>query len=218
VHQFGILAVVSPLLGETQRGSFISNYLLNYPFVFPLKGETPALQAKPMHHRKTEEMNEYFQNFLQKINGNGFEALFAATVANLMAQLIKTSIVGVQKRKFNLAIFFATGGMPSSHSSTVVALAASIGLIDGFSSVTFAIAAGFATIVMYDAAGVRRAASRQAVLLNQIVQNLFQNNPELNKGKLKEFLGHTPTEVFAGAGLGIAVSVILRWWISHNTI
>ena len=106
--------------------------------------------------------------------------------------------------------------MPSSHSATVVGMATSVGLIDGFSSVTFAVAAGVASVVMYDAAGVRRAASRQAVVLNQIIQNLFSNDPALNKGKLKELLGHTPTEVFAGAALGIAVSCGLRWWISYN--
>jgi len=160
-------------------------------------------------------MNESFKTFLQSINGNGFEVLIAATLANLMAQGIKTAIVGWRKRKFNLAIFFATGGMPSSHSSTVVALATSVGLVEGFSSVAFAVAACFASVVMYDAAGLRRAASRQAVLLNQIVQNLFGDHPELNKGKLKEFLGHTPTEVFAGAGLGIAVSMAIRWFLSN---
>ncbi|HXH18320.1 MAG TPA: divergent PAP2 family protein [Chitinophagales bacterium] len=159
-------------------------------------------------------MSEYSQDFLNKISGNGIEVLIAAAAANVLAQLIKTVAVGIQKRKFNLAIFFATGGMPSSHSSTVVALAASVGLIDGFSSITFAVAACVAAIVMYDAAGLRRAASRQAVLLNQIVQNLFQNNPELNRGKLKEFLGHTPTEVFAGAGLGVAVSIGIRYLLN----
>lgn len=162
-------------------------------------------------------MNENFQNFLHAISGNGFEVLIAATLANVMAQGIKTAIVAARRRKFNLAIFFSTGGMPSSHSSTVVALAASAGLVDGFDSVSFAIAACFASIVMYDAAGVRRAASRQAVLLNQIVQNLFQSHPELNKGKLKELIGHTPTEVFAGAGLGIAVSIALRWMLALYT-
>lgn len=161
-------------------------------------------------------MQENFHKFLHAINGNGYEVLIAATIANLMAQGIKTAIVAVQRRKFNLAIFFSTGGMPSSHSSTVVALAASVGLVEGFDSSIFAVATGFATIVMYDAAGVRRAASRQAVLLNQIVQNLFENHPELNKGKLKELLGHTPTEVVAGAALGVAVSVALRWYLRIN--
>ncbi len=158
-------------------------------------------------------MQENFHNFLRAINGNGYEVMIAAGIANVMAQGIKTAILAVQRRKFNLSIFFSTGGMPSSHSSTVVALAASVGLVDGYASPTFAVAVGFATIVMYDAAGLRRAASRQAILLNQIVQNLFQNNPELNKGKLKELLGHTPMEVLAGAGLGIAVSIWLRWYL-----
>lgn len=159
-------------------------------------------------------MNEYFNSFLRSIENNGYEALLAAGLANVMAQWIKTAVVAFRKKKFNLSILFSTGGMPSSHSSTVVGLTTSIGLISGFNSVEFAIAACFATIVMYDAAGVRRAASRQAVVLNQIIQNLFHNNPEMNKGKLKELLGHSPTEVIAGAGLGIVVSIAFRWWLS----
>jgi len=159
-------------------------------------------------------MKEYFFQFLRSVEGNGYEALLAAGIANLIAQWIKTAIVAFRKKKFNLSILFSTGGMPSSHSSTVVGLATSVGLIEGFSSSSFAIAACFATIVMYDAAGVRRAASRQAVVLNQIIQNLFQNHPEMNKGKLKELLGHSPTEVIAGAGLGIVVSIAFRYWLN----
>ncbi len=159
-------------------------------------------------------MKEHIIHFLQTIEGNGYEALLAAGFANLMAQWIKTAIVAFRKKKFNLSILFSTGGMPSSHSSTVVGLATSVGLIKGFSSVEFAIATCFSTIVMYDAAGVRRAASRQAVVLNQIIQNLFHNNPEMNKGKLKELLGHSPTEVIAGAWLGIVVSIAFRYWLN----
>ena len=159
-------------------------------------------------------MSENFQNFINNINGNGYEVLIAAGLSNTLAQALKTVTMGVKKKKINFAILVSTGGMPSSHSSTVVSLAASVGLVEGFSSVAFAIAVCLATIVMYDAAGVRRAASRQAVLLNRIVQNLFENNPELNRGKLKELLGHTPKEVFAGAGVGIAVSVALRYLLS----
>lgn len=162
-------------------------------------------------------MKEYVIRFLHSVEGNGYEALIAAGLANVMAQWIKTGIVAITKRKFNLSILFSTGGMPSSHSSTVVGLATSVGLINGFDSIEFSIAACFATIVMYDAAGVRRAASRQAVVLNQIIQNLFQNHPELNKGKLKELLGHSPKEVFAGAGLGIIVSIALHYWLDLVT-
>ena len=159
-------------------------------------------------------MEEYFFQFLRSIDSNGYEALLAAGIANLIAQWIKTAIVAFRKKKFNLSILFSTGGMPSSHSSTVVGLATSVGLIKGFNSIEFAIAACFSTIVMFDAAGVRRAASRQAVVLNQIIQNLFHNNPEMNKGKLKELLGHSPTEVIAGAGLGIVVSIAFRYWLN----
>ncbi len=161
-------------------------------------------------------MEENYRTFLRAINSNGYEVLIAAGLANVMAQWIKTFIVAVTGRKFNLSILFSTGGMPSSHSATVTGLAASVGLIEGFSSVMFAVAVCLAVIVMYDAAGVRRAASRQAVVLNRIIQNLFQNNPELNKGKLKELLGHTPTEVLAGGVLGIAVSMALRWYLMNN--
>lgn len=159
-------------------------------------------------------MKEHFYNFLYSIDRNGFEVLIAAGLANVIAQWMKTAIVAWKKKKFNMAILFSTGGMPSSHSSTVVAMATSVGLIAGFNSVSFAIGATVASVVMYDAAGVRRAASRQAVVLNQIIQNLFQNHPELNRGKLKELLGHSPTEVIAGAGLGIVVSIAFRYWLN----
>src|SRR5687768_15757366 len=104
-------------------------------------------------------MKEQFYHFLYSIERNGFEVLIAAGLANVIAQWIKTAIVAWTKRKFNMAILFSTGGMPSSHSSTVVAMATSVGLIAGFNSISFAIAVTLATIVMYDAAGVRRAAS-----------------------------------------------------------
>src|SRR5688500_4949964 len=104
-------------------------------------------------------MKENYYNFLRSIEGNGFEVLIAACLANVMAQWLKTGIVAFRKRKFNVSILFSTGGMPSSHSSTVVGMATSVGLISGFSSVSFAIAACVASVVMYDAAGVRRAAS-----------------------------------------------------------
>ncbi|GIV32898.1 MAG: membrane protein [Chitinophagales bacterium] len=159
-------------------------------------------------------MEEKYQAFLRAIESNGYEVLIAATLANVAAQWLKTLIFAITGKKFNLSMLFSTGGMPSSHSATVTGMAASVGLIEGFDSVLFAIAVCFAAIVMYDAAGVRRAASRQAVVLNRIIQNLFQNNPELNKGKLKELLGHTPVEVLAGAMLGILVSVLLRWYLS----
>ena len=152
-------------------------------------------------------------SFLKLIDSNGFEVLVALISANFIAQFIKIVIFAISRKQFNAAIFFATGGMPSSHSSTVTAMATSIGLIGGFDSLHFAIAGCIAFIVMYDSAGVRRAASRQAVVLNQIVKNFLSKDPELNIRKLKEFLGHSPTEVFAGAFLGAVISFGLRYLI-----
>ncbi len=161
-------------------------------------------------------MYEKYLFFLHAIDSNGFEVLVAATFSNLVAQWLKTFIIAIKKRTLDFSILVSTGGMPSSHSSTVVSMAASVGLIEGFDSISFAIAACVASIVMYDAAGVRRAASRQAVVLNQIIQNFFLSDPALNRGKLKELLGHTPTEVLAGAGLGVIVSFWLRWVVSST--
>lgn len=152
---------------------------------------------------------------LKYIYNNGIEVLIAAIAANLIAQWIKIIRYSFKRKKINYAIMFATGGMPSSHSSTVSALAASVGLIDGFTSTTFAVAALLASIVMFDAAGVRRNAGRQAVVLNQILLELLTPDHRLTKEKLKEFLGHSPKEVFAGAVLGILISVGFHFWMQH---
>jgi acid phosphatase family membrane protein YuiD len=153
-------------------------------------------------------------NLLQNFSNNGWEVILALSISNVLAQFIKIVIFAIQRKQFNINILFATGGMPSSHTSTVVSMATSVGLIDGFSATTFAIAACVAFVVMYDAAGVRRAASKQAKVLNQMINELFSDHPNLSSDKLKEFLGHTPIQVFAGAGLGILISVLLHIGIS----
>jgi len=99
--------------------------------------------------------------------------------------------------------------MPSSHSAFASALAVAVGLDMGFESPTFALALGFALIVMYDAAGIRRAAGKQAAVLNQIVDELFHSG-RLPEGRLRELLGHTPIEVLVGAALGVAVSLMFE--------
>lgn len=149
----------------------------------------------------------------EHIAGNGYEVLVSLSIANLVAQAIKIVTVAVKRKSVKWTILFATGGMPSSHSSTVTAMATSVGLIDGFSSTTFAIAVCAAVIVMFDAAGVRRNASKHAKVLNSLVQELLSPDHFMSREKLKEFLGHTPLEVFAGAGLGVALAVALNIYL-----
>lgn len=106
------------------------------------------------------------------------------------------------KKEFDIRRFVGAGGMPSSHSALVVSLATSIGEINGYDSPYFAMAAIFALIVMYDAAGVRRAAGKQAAVINEILEEIYAHKT-IPQEKLKELLGHTPIEVIAGALLGI---------------
>lgn len=155
--------------------------------------------------------------FLQNINNTGWEVMVAFVAANLIAQAFKILTVAIKKRTFKWTILFATGGMPSSHSSTVVAMATSVGLIDGFDSTTYAISVCFATVVMFDAAGLRRNASKQAMVLNRMIKELLSPDSSVTTVKLKEFLGHTPKEVLVGALLGVAVSLGLHFAPEYQT-
>ncbi len=133
--------------------------------------------------------------------------LVTTIIAWFIAQVLKVILVFIKKKKLDFRRLIGSGGMPSSHASFVVSLAASVGLKEGFSSTMFAISVVVALVVMYDAAGVRRAAGQQAKILNMLVDEWGKNNFENTEKKLKELLGHTPTEVFAGALLGIAVAL-----------
>ena len=144
---------------------------------------------------------------------NGLEIILSAIIANFVAQFYKFIVFLVVNKQINLKRLFQTGGMPSSHSSFMMAMATSTGLIAGFNSVSFALALTIAFVVMYDAAGLRRAVGRQASVLNQIVAVIFSEHPHLSSQKFKELLGHTPIEVFAGAILG---SVIAMWMHSFG--
>lgn len=129
-------------------------------------------------------------------------------LACILAQVIKVSVDTVTNRKFSFRYLVSTGGMPSSHSALVGSLATGVGQILGWESPEFAIASIFAGIVMYDAAGVRQAAGKQAKILNQIMDQ-FLNNEDVNEEKLKELLGHTPFQVLIGLFLGILSSIFL---------
>lgn len=135
--------------------------------------------------------------------------LISAVTAWLIAQLLKMIINFAIHRTFDLGFLISSGGFPSSHSATVSALALGIGKYYGWDSPIFAVAAVFAMIVMYDAAGVRRAAGKQAEVINQIVEGLYHQMSHLSQERLKELIGHTPFEVFAGAIVGIVVGLLL---------
>jgi uncharacterized protein len=132
--------------------------------------------------------------------------LLVAVAACLIAQVLKLLIDTIQNGKVSAKVLTTTGGMPSAHSALVTALAAGVGENLGWKSAEFAIATIFAIVVMYDAAGVRQAAGKQARILNQMIDELFSDDHKFNEEKLKELLGHTPVQVIAGSILGVAIS------------
>jgi hypothetical protein len=134
--------------------------------------------------------------------------LFAAILSWLIAQVSKTALELFRQRRLTLGRLVSSGGMPSSHSALVTGLATATGRLNGLGSPLFAIAVVLASIVMYDAAGVRRAVSIQARILNQMVDEVFKGQPIAEK-RLRELIGHTPIQVFAGGLLGIAIGLIL---------
>lgn len=134
------------------------------------------------------------------------QVLLVALVACFSAQVLKLMLDFGKNGKLNVRVLVETGGMPSAHSALVAALATGIGQTMGWASSEFAIAVVFAVIVMYDAAGVRQAAGKQARILNQIIDEFFQEDHHFNEDRLKELLGHTPFQVIAGSILGIFIS------------
>ena len=113
------------------------------------------------------------------------------------------------EKKIDLRRFIGSGGMPSSHSAFVIALTTAVGYETGLRSAEFAICVVVAFVVMYDASGVRRAAGKQAKILNKIIENFGNENLEVTGERLKELIGHTPFEVFAGAILGILSAALI---------
>ncbi len=147
------------------------------------------------------------------ILNTGYEALAAGLLAATSAQIIKFFIFTYKTKKINFKIFTTTGGMPSSHSAGVMGLSTSVGLIEGWDSIIFAVAIGYALITMYDAAGVRRAAGKTAACLNRMMEDFYKHDVQAIGGKLKELLGHTPLEVIAGAIFGILFACALHFYL-----
>ena len=136
--------------------------------------------------------------------------LLAALTAWFIAQVLKVLIEFILLKRWNWALLFQAGGMPSSHSAMVSAMALSIGLYIGFDLPVFAVASILAMIVIYDATGIRREAGRQAVLINTIIEEIAKGKLSQHK-RLKEVLGHTPGEAILGTLLGLGISLI--FWI-----
>jgi acid phosphatase family membrane protein YuiD len=137
------------------------------------------------------------------------DVLGACIVAWLVAQLSKPVLHYAHTRRLNLRYLVTAGGMPSSHSAVVVALATRVGFDTGLSSILFALSAVFAAVVMYDAAGVRRAVSLQARVLNRMLAEMIEAQ-HFNEERLRELVGHTPFEVFVGALIGALSAISLR--------
>ena len=135
--------------------------------------------------------------------------LLAAVAAMLLAQIIKVILVFATERRWAFDRLLETGGMPSSHSAAVSALAVSVGALYGWGTPYFAIAAVFGSIVMYDATGIRRAAGMQAELINDLVNELGHLFDEgFRPQALKTLLGHTYPQVVMGALLGILTGIL----------
>lgn len=147
------------------------------------------------------------------ILNTGYEVLFIGLSGAFIAQVLKFLLHLIFKKKIDFKQFTTTGGMPSSHSAGVVGIATTVGVIEGFSSVIFSVAMGYALVVMYDAAGLRRAAGKTAACLNKIMDDFYKHDVQSAGGKLKELLGHTPIEVFAGAIFGVIYAYYMHFWV-----
>ena len=139
--------------------------------------------------------------------------LFLSVVAWAVAQILKVVVVLVQKHRLDFRNILSSGGMPSSHSAFVCACASTTGMLYGWSSPLFAIAAVVAIVVMYDASNVRRAAGEQAKILNYMMDHWMEMKPALFSKELKELLGHTPIQVLAGGLLGTGIGLLGAWLV-----
>ncbi|HQF45729.1 MAG TPA: divergent PAP2 family protein [Anaerolineaceae bacterium] len=137
------------------------------------------------------------------------QVLIAALLGWFIAQTLKLPIHYFRYKRWSWALWFSAGGMPSSHSSLITATTLACGLYEGFDSPVFALAFAVSMVILYDAAGVRRQAGIHAQRINTLIEEFFSGHP-ISQERLKEVLGHTPREVLAGMGLGIAIAVVLK--------
>ena len=138
----------------------------------------------------------------------GRNRIFIATITSwFVAQLFKVVIGVLRDRRFNFKWLISSGGMPSSHAALSMCLTTSIGLYYGFDSGLFAMALGFAVVTMFDAQGVRWHSGKQAQALNRILEDIYHNKG-IQEAPLKQLIGHTPVEVYAGGALGIMMAIL----------
>ena len=148
-------------------------------------------------------MNWFFQ-----LISNG--VIVSGAVAWVIAQILKAIIYAIVNKKIDLPRLIGDGGMPSSHSATVTSIATTCGLTYGLASFEFGITVIFAFVVMHDAMGVRLQTGKQAKIINEIIKSIDSLASDLSPvEKLKEFVGHTPIQVFAGALLGIGIALLI---------
>lgn len=147
---------------------------------------------------------EYIRQFMSN------KAFFVVLFAWLFSCLVKGVLVWIKNGKLDMTRFMGSGGMPSSHSTLVTCLAMCIGFKMGFDNPVFVVCCAFALVVMYDASGIRRAAGQQAKMINMIIDAWKETDPIEKQIRLKEILGHTPLEVWAGATLGVVIAVLAQ--------
>jgi acid phosphatase family membrane protein YuiD len=150
-------------------------------------------------------MYKNMEGFWQGLLKN--KVFWITNVSWITAQGMKILLGLVKEKKFNFNWILRTGGMPSAHSAAVAALALSLGKELGFSSPLFALSSFFALLTMFDAQTWRRSIGAQAHILNRMIDDL-QSKKKIREGRLKELAGHTPTEVFVGALIGIIVTLL----------
>jgi hypothetical protein len=141
--------------------------------------------------------------------------VYSAFFGWFIAQTIKVIIGVIREKRFNFKWFVGTGGMPSSHTAGVTAMAASVGLYQGVDTPLFGVTLMFSVIVIFDAQGVRRATGQQAGILNAIMDDIYFKK-KIPEKKLKELIGHTPFQVIMGIILGLAVALFIYYTHGGN--
>jgi hypothetical protein len=136
-----------------------------------------------------------------------YKAIILPIICGLVAQVLKVVGYYLKERRINLMRATEPGGMPSSHSAAIVALCTVVGFESGVHSMVFAVTLMLSLVIMYEAAGVRRAAGEQAEVLNRIMEE-FYHGRKVSEGRLRELLGHTPFEVVVGAAMGFLAGLL----------